>query len=391
MSTALARPALERPRSAVIGGVGVALARHLGWPVRRVRFILVLASLFWGAGLLFYFWVWMLTPLEQAAVEAGSDADATPDARRKVPVAAILLSAGAVVTAIGVILANSGASTLTPVTFAIVLIGGAAAWSLAFDDADPLRSARYVVLVRGFAVLAFLLGGVLLLFSGGGRPDAVTAVLAIGMLVLGLGVALAPFVVKLWTELMAERAGRVREEQRAEIAAHLHDSVLQTLALIQNRAGASSDVGRLARAQERELRDWLFAGSNPVTVDLAQELRDVAAAIELEYPARIDVVVAGESVGASTALVGAAREAMLNAARHAGGEVSVYVESSASGVDVFVRDRGPGIDLDALPADRLGVRESIIGRMQRAGGTATVRPGAGGGTEVRLHLGEAGQ
>jgi len=392
VSTAQARPALQRPRSAVVGGVSVALARHLGWPVRRVRLILVLASLAWGAGVLFYCWVWMLTPFEGPAgpPRSGAAADAPEEPRRRAPVAAILLGVGAVATVVGVILANGGSSTLAAVTFAIALTGGAAAWSLAFDDSDPLRSARYVVLVRGFAVLVFLLGGILLLFSGGGRPDAVTAVLAIAMLVLGLGVALAPFVVRLWTDLMAERAGRVREEQRAEIAAHLHDSVLQTLALIQNRAGAASDVGRLARAQERELRDWLFAGSSPVGVDLAQELRDVAAAIELEYPARIDVVVAGESVGTGTALVGAAREAMLNAARHAGGEISVYVESSASGVDVFVRDRGPGVDLDALPPDRLGVRESIIGRMQRAGGTATVRPGAGGGTEVHLHLDEAG-
>jgi signal transduction histidine kinase len=179
----------------------------------------------------------------------------------------------------------------------------------------------------------------------------------------------------------------VREEQRAEIAAHLHDSVLQTLALIQNRAGASSEVARLARAQERELRDWLFAGSTPSATDLVTELRDIAAAIELEYPVRLDVVTVGEPGISNPSLIAAAREAMLNAARHAGGDVSVYIESSATTIDVFVRDRGPGVDLDSLPADRLGVRESIIGRMTRAGGTATVKPGVGGvGTEVHLHL-----
>jgi len=236
-------------------------------------------------------------------------------------------------------------------------------------------------------VLLLVGTGLLLLFSNGAHPSAVTAVLAIGMLVLGLGVVVAPFMVRLWTELMAERAGRVREEQRAEIAAHLHDSVLQTLALIQNRAGASSEVARLARAQERELRDWLFAGSTPSGADLVTELREIAAAIELEYPVRLEVVAVGEPGLSDPALVAAAREAMLNAARHAGGEVSVYVESSASAVDVFVRDRGPGVDLDSLPADRLGVRESIIGRMHRAGGTATVRPGSAEvGTEVHLHL-----
>jgi signal transduction histidine kinase len=114
----------------------------------------------------------------------------------------------------------------------------------------------------------------------------------------------------------------------------------------------------------------------------------VAAAIELDYPVRLDVVAAGDTAGPShTALVAAAREAMLNAARHAGGDVSVYVESSRDAVDVFIRDRGAGVDLAALPADRLGIRESIIGRMTRAGGTATVGPGSGGvGTEVHLHL-----
>src|SRR5690606_20138673 len=163
-------------------------------------------------------------------------------------------------------------------------------------------------------------------------------------------------------------------------AAHLHDSVLQTLALIQNRAGPSSEVARLARAQERELRDWLFAGSVPVGEDLATELREVSAAIELDYPARIDIVAAGEPAPAHVRRGAASRDASLTAGRHAGGDVSGYVETSPTGIDVFVRERGPGFDLSALPADRLGIRESIIGRMARAGGVATVTPGAGGGT-----------
>ncbi|OOB89256.1 hypothetical protein B0T42_18590 [Rathayibacter sp. VKM Ac-2630] len=232
---------------------------------------------------------------------------------------------------------------------------------------------------------ALLLAGAAVLAN---RPSALNAVLAVGVLIVVAGVLAAPRIVRLWTELMGERAARVREEQRAEIAAHLHDSVLQTLALIQNRAGASSEVARIARAQERELRDWLFERDVPVANDLAAEIRAIAGAIELDYPATLEVVAVGVSVPGAAPLLAATREAMLNAARHAGGEISVYLESAPDGVDVFVRDRGPGVDLGALPDDRLGIRESIIGRMSRAGGSAVVRPGAGGsGTEVHLHLG----
>lgn len=364
----------------MLGGVSAGLASHLGWPVGRVRLIFVVSSLLMGAGALLYAWLWALTPLDQPG-------EGETSVRRSVPTSAVLLAAGFVAAVLAVALANTADDPYLPTVLAIVLTGSAVVFSLTLDREDSGRTARYTFAVRTLSVLLLVGAGLLLLFSNGAHPSAVTAVLAIGMLVLGLGVVVAPFMVRLWTELMAERAGRVREEQRAEIAAHLHDSVLQTLALIQNRAGASSEVARLARAQERELRDWLFAGSTPSAGDLVTEVREIAAAIELEYPARLDVVAVGEAGMSNAALVAAAREAMLNAARHAGGEVSVYIESSASAVDVFVRDRGPGVDLDSLPADRLGVRESIIGRMHRAGGTATVRPGSRDvGTEVHLHL-----
>jgi len=206
----------------------------------------------------------------------------------------------------------------------------------------------------------------------------------------GAAVLVAPWALRLWRELISERTARIKEEQRAEMAAHLHDSVLQTLALIQNRAGASSEVGRIARAQERELRDWLYADAAHAAeredADLAGELREVAAALEVDHAVHFDIVSVGEPVRNAPAELGAAsREAMLNAARHAGGEVSVYIENGAGSADVFVRDRGAGFDVDALPEGRLGVRESIIGRMRRAGGTATVssRPT---GTEVHLSI-----
>jgi signal transduction histidine kinase len=388
VSTVVNRPPLARPRRVVVAGVCLALASHLGWSVRRTRLLTIVLSLCGGAGALLYLWLWAFVPLEEAPLggaEAAAIAGEVDDAasvRRSAPVAVLLVTVAAV-AALSFFAGGSSSSSALVVTS--LASGFAVGWSLTLDRHDPGKSARHGTWIRLVSVAALVIAGSGALAS---RPTAMNAVLGVAMVVLGVAVVAAPRVVSLWSDLMGERAARVREVQRAEIAAHLHDSVLQTLALIQNRAGASSEVARIARAQERELRDWLFVGDTPVIADLATELRDAAAAIELDYPARIEVVTTGASVERpGAALVAAAREAMLNAARHAGGDVSVYLESSPSAIDVFIRDRGPGVDLDRLPADRLGIRESIIGRMSRAGGSATVRPGlAGAGTEVHLHL-----
>ncbi|MEP6480048.1 MAG: PspC domain-containing protein [Rhodoglobus sp.] len=380
MTTVPLRPPLVRSRDAVLGGVCAGIAVHLGWNLRRTRITAAILGLCGGAGVLLYLWLWALVPLE------APEADDAAAVRRVVPVAALLvgISAVAALVVVGTVATGSSDAFSTPALLLVTASSGiAVAWSLTFDRHDRTRSPHYQFVIRALAAALLLLAGIAALLS---RPSAIDAVLGVGMVVLGVGVMVAPRVVTLWSDLQASRTAQVREVQRAEIAAHLHDSVLQTLALIQNRAGASSEVARIARAQERELRDWLFAGDEPPAADLATELRGIAAAIELDYPVRIEVVAAGESASPN-AIVAAAREAMLNAARHAGGEVSVYLETSADGIDVYVRDRGAGVDLAKLPADRLGIRESIIGRMTRAGGTATVKPGAGGrGTEVHLHL-----
>lgn len=379
------RPPLARPRDCVVGGVSVALADHLGWPVAAVRWILVGTTLLGGAGVLFYLWLWALTPLRDPA-PGSSDERVT----RRVDVPWVLAMGGAVSGVVSIVLVAAGAANgaFGAVVASIVLLVAAVLWQQLVDDETPapsrLTPTGFRLASGGFLVaLALVLSGM-----QGGRSSGLLWLAIIGATFAGAAVMVGPWALRLWTELIAERTARVREEQRAEMAAHLHDSVLQTLALIQNRAGASSEVGRIARAQERELRDWLYAeageGAVPDAEDLAIELRSVAAALEVDHAVHFDVVSAGEPVRRAPAeLAAAAREAMLNAARHAGGDVSVYIESGGGSVDVFVRDRGPGFDIDALPEGRLGVRESIIGRMRRAGGRATVTA-RDSGTEVHL-------
>jgi signal transduction histidine kinase len=190
------------------------------------------------------------------------------------------------------------------------------------------------------------------------------------------------------TDLRDERTARIRSQERAEVAAHLHDSVLQTLALIQKAAASPSEVTRLARSQERELRHWLYAERYDEAT-LAAALERAAAEVEHALAVPVEVVVVGdcpadERVGA---LVAATREAVMNAAKHSGAPtVDVYAEVEPALVSVFVRDRGRGFDPAAVPADRHGLSGSVVGRMERHGGTATVRSSAGTGTEVRLEL-----
>lgn len=379
------RPPLARPRDCLVGGVSVALADHLGWPVVAVRWIFVGTALIGGAGVLFYLWLWALTPLRAATPD---DPDGRVTRRVNVPWVLAGVGAAAGVAAIVMVAADAQGSAFGAVLTSVLLVVAAVIWDQLVDDQSlapsPLAPATFRLAAGGFLVaLALALSGM-----QAGRSSGYLWLAIIGATFAGAAVLVAPWALRLWRELIAERTARVREEQRAEMAAHLHDSVLQTLALIQNRAGASSEVGRIARAQERELRDWLYAegadGVAPEDSDLATELREVAAALEVDHAVHFDVVSVGEPVlRAPAELAAAAREAMLNAARHAGGDVSVYVESGAGTADVFVRDRGPGFDVAALPEGRLGVRESIVGRMRRAGGHATVTS-RDTGTEIHL-------
>ena len=288
--------------------------------------------------------------------------------------------------------------------FGVALLWGARPRGTAPSTPVPRRSrppleprvaaprSRFAELYSGvFGVLLVLGAGLLFLSSNnvlsGVRDAALTSV----VVVVAIGLILAPFLWRLGRNLAAERAERIRSQERSELAAHLHDSVLQTLTLMQKRAGDPREVAALARRQERELRDWLAAeGPRPDGASFASALRSAAEAVEDDHRVAIEIVTVGDCKldGGADAMLGAAREALTNAAKHAAepGPIRVYAEVKPDSLEVFVRDRGPGFDLAAVAADRRGVRESIMGRMERAGGEAEVRSVAGSGTEVALRI-----
>jgi signal transduction histidine kinase/phage shock protein PspC (stress-responsive transcriptional regulator) len=399
----MATATMTRPTPRVVGGVCSGFAVHTGLPVGAVRLATAVLVVCGGAGLLLYAWLWATVPSAAAGAAAGraplksvltpaaaADEDEVTATTRRAPVVEILLGVALLTAAGAVVAARMGATVpLEVIVPGVVVVTGAA---LAWRQFDALRNVRTAgssaLVVRALGALVLVVLGILLFFTTSSRPNVWTVLTAAVAVLVGVAVVVAPWVVRLVRDLAEERAARVRDLERAEFAAHLHDSVLQTLALIQQKAEPGSDAARLARAQERELRTWLFTEQAEPARDLGTQLQDAAVDIEAEYPARIEVIAVGPArTDLPDGLVAAAREAMLNAARHAGGTVSVYAETAGDRVELSIRDRGPGFDVDAVPAGRYGVRESIIGRMQRLGGNATIAPGPGRtGTEVRLTL-----
>ena len=271
---------------------------------------------------------------------------------------------------------------------AMVVTGAGVTWSRLGRSNDLLDGGAVVVarLVGGAVLVAVGVGA----FAAHGERFVVATqvLLAVAATTLGVVLLAGPWIFGLARQLTDERRERIRADERAEVAAHLHDSVLQTLALIQRRAGSPADTVALARRQERELREWLHGRRRPVDGDtLASALHRIADDVEARHAVVIDVVVVGdapvdEAVGA---LVAAVREAVVNAAKHSGaGSVSVYAEVEGDQVEAFVRDRGVGFDPDRVAPDRRGITESIVGRIERQGGTAAVS--SGDGTEVALRL-----
>jgi signal transduction histidine kinase len=255
------------------------------------------------------------------------------------------------------------------------------------------ESARRSFLFRfiggGVLVAVGIIGVVALYAPTGSLTTVFSAVIFALVGLLGVGVVAAPLLWRMFNQLRAEREGRIREQERAELAAMIHDQVLHTLALIQRNSADMKEVQRLVRGQERSLRNWLYKPGASPTERFAAALEQAAAEVEDTYAISVETVVVGDADCDErvAALVAAAREALVNAARHAGVQtVSLYAEVESDELSVFVRDRGTGFDLDAVEESRHGVRGSIIGRMKRHGGRAEIRSAPGDGTEVRLTL-----
>ena len=384
-------PTLHRRNGGkVVGGVAGGLADHLGVDVFRVRVVFVVLTALAGAGAMAYAGLWFFVPL-------GEDTQRAPSPQRRQAYGLVALGLVALVASF-MLASNAPAQQLVAVG---ITLGGAA---LVWREVDVtglgsgahrsvftwLRLISGAVLVIGGLVVMVVAGGSAL----GGVNSTVLAVLAT---LVGVVLLTVPLWMRLLRALDAERAARIRDAEREEIASHLHDSVLQTLALIQKQADNPETVARLARRQERELRIWLFGDPAQQRESFAAAIAALGAEVESSYGTEIEAVTVGDTSPAelrdetwarsASALVAATREAMVNAAKHSGAEkIDVYAEVLDEHVEVFIRDRGVGFDVDAVDDDRQGISGSITGRMERAGGSATVRSAPGQGTNVTLRL-----
>ena len=352
-------PVLSFERSGhdrVIAGVCGGIASTLGVDATLVRLVFALLSIAGGAGILLYFALW--------AYDGG---------RRTWP-AIVLIAAAAASLLVSLGLSGAGVLGVGLLVAGLVVIlvrGG----SIRKDGSLPK-----------LAIVLMVIGAVTLLDHVGASNSFIGPGVVVGTLLLVLG----PWVWQLWRE----HQERIRLQERADVAARIHDSVLQTLALVQRHADDAPRVSAIARRQERELRRWLYGSGVGDAVTLADALAEAATEVEELHGARVELASAGDLPldESLEQLVLAAREAMTNAAKFStADEISVYLEANGDQVAVFVRDRGIGFDRAGVPADRRGVAESIEGRMRRAGGTAAVVSLPGSGTEVELTLPRAAQ
>ena len=372
----------------ILGGVAAGLAAHLGLSRRLIRIAFVLLSLSGGLGVVLYgaFWIVLTTP---------------PDAKPPSPRRVVIESVVAVAAAAGTLIINAHTLPLGWWFLPSILacFGGALLWRQASEtERDRWRRLSRSSLAAGAtdrtgllriaAGVGLVVAGAIFILARAGISAVGVGLAAMLVTVGGLALITGPWWLRLVRDLSAERAERIRNEERADIAAHLHDSVLQTLALIQRNAAQPREVARLARSQERELRTKLY-GDSTLSGQFAANLQSAVAEVEDTYAITVEVVIVGDRAldNRLEALVAATREAMINAAKHAGvTSVSLYAEITDVRVEVFVRDRGIGFDQATIGDDRQGVRGSILGRIERHHGQAAIKSKPGEGTEVALSM-----
>ncbi|GAA1610008.1 ATP-binding protein [Kribbella karoonensis] len=416
------RRAYRRTEGRVIAGVAGGVADHLGISDTVVRLVLIATTVSGGFGVLIYAALWFLMPLAPERVpgapglaahtRSGMRTDEQPapvteaKERKREKSRGQLPALVAIGIGLLILLQVAGFGIAGKLFWPLVF--AATGLALIWRQADEAQKDKWtqdirvpilgLVLGKGgwkslvrIAVGLVLLGTAVTLFLvQNGRLQMVGDVLiALLLAVVGIGVIAGPWVHRLTRDLNAERAERVRSQERADMAAHLHDSVLQTLALIQKQAEDPKAVARLARSQERELRSWLYDEEHDADQTVAGAAKQAAAEVEDSHGVPVEVVTVGDCdlTEQLASMVRAARESMVNAAKHSGAaKIDVFVEVDGDRVEMFVRDRGKGFAVDEVPDDRLGLRHSVMGRMERHGGRATVRSDPETGTEVRLEM-----
>jgi signal transduction histidine kinase len=392
-SAAVERRLRRYPDRGLLGGVCAGLADHFGVPVLVVRLLTAMFVAVGGIGVAIYALAWALVPVAPESEGIPRRAGAWREA--------VLIVLAVVGLLVGLRLLGLGLPGEVIWPLVLGVCGMALVWRPTVEAAEHAGTRRRLSprehlrrsgkldaprLVAGALFVAFASAS--LLHTLGVLHSLGAGFGAVAIIAVMLSLLFGPWFMRMGRSLSFERAARIREQERAELSAHLHDSVLQTLALIQKRAADPSMVAGLARRQERELRRWLLERPDPGAGDsIATALERAAAEVEELHQVPVEVVTVGDGPldGDLDAIVQAAREAMTNAAKFAGSErIDLYAEVEPGSVEVFVRDRGVGFDPLAIPSDRRGVRDSIVGRMKRHHGRAAVHSKLGEGTEVEL-------
>ncbi|WP_169331229.1 ATP-binding protein [Alloscardovia criceti] len=419
-----ARYPLIRPyQGRIFAGVCKGLSLHLGVPVWLVRLIFIALTLSFGLGIIGYLFLWITVPSqnllyapynslppEQTALSRGNNGQyaehigetignafmpvappplfgsmENPNAKRQLRWNLLGISVvGIVIIALGFLWAIDR-HILDPIIAIEIVI--AALCALGVWIYFESFSAGHQIVTAAALTLFIISVFVLIFVSFNYRISLqIFGIFLIG--IISTALIAAPWLALSHQKLVEETSRKEREEERADMAAHLHDSVLQTLNLIRQNSGNADMVAQLARSQERELRRWLYEDREAALDSIASSMKLVSARVEDTFGVPIDVITVGDAQPneRTLALIEATQQALTNACVHGKTPISLYVESGARDIQVFVRDHGDGFDIDNIPADRMGIRHSMKGRVERAGGTVTIVSRPQWGTEVRMSL-----